>query len=362
MKTFLILTLLLNLKVFASNNIAFILNTNDEYNQFIRKMYESAKVFINYYSTQSELRKHLLCSHDGTVKSIQKAVKVCARDSKILIGGITSDHARLLSKITKDSDKIIISPTASSHKVRDFNKNVFRFTLNDEYMSQVFSYIHSKEANPSTFLYWNLSKLNTNFIAKEIYNTLNKAGINFFTSKLLSDDIFKKSDISTIKKNKIELISLFSFESDLRKVTMGLKDIQHKVTFVGADGWGSNEHVANKYSKNKNFRFLRALAWNSMRNDVFYNKIKEKIEHITKNKLTFFTALSFDIMSVLNESLIRSKEKGISVLEILKTHSFKNLLTTGNLKFDHNLSAMKDIYIYEIVNNKIKLYGRTNVW
>lgn len=351
---------------FGSNdkvNIGIILRLSDKYNTFVKSIKEG----IEYSYNRSQFKNKVKLSfydHDGSFESISLALREMKRNKvDIILGAETSSDALLISRLTSRSKIPFITPTASSHKMFNFNKNTFRVSHDDKNVFKVVKFVLQKIKTSSVNVFHNVSKPNTDYIAKTIKDYLNQSKVPYIASEFLSDSDIKEKDLKGFLRNNSSIICLFAFENDLRKVFKIFRNKNKPMIYIGADGWGSNKSVYEKYvlgMKNKDlFTGIRLMYWNKTREDDFFLGEIKKMRKKIKREINEFHAIGFDSMNIILQALEKVKGR-YSIEEFSKKMGemrFHKLLTTSSLTFDNKNAPNKDMYVYKIDKHGVKFWG-----
>lgn len=350
---FLLVAIIFASKVLAAETkIGIILRLEDKYNEYIKHIKDGA-VFL--HNTRKHSSKLLFYSHEGTYESIQIAIDKATKDGvQVILGAETSSDGMLMSRLTALSKIPIITPTASSHKIQQFNPNVYRISHDDKNIHKMVEEIIKKLKISEIDVFHNLSKPNTDFIAKSIINMLSKNKIKFDVFENLSDADISEKATQRLVSSTSKYLCLFAFESDLRKIYSIFSKYNKKMIYLGADGWGSNESVFKKYiteSENKDlFTGIRLMYWNNTSLNERLFKIKDRFKKKLKIEMNEFHAIGYDSMKIILDSLDQNKGKfdRDHFIASLKTSVFNNLLTTNKLSFDSEKAAIKDMHVFKI--------------
>lgn len=349
----LLVLFLLSMCSFASEvKVGVLLRLGDKYNTFPLDMLEA----MQFYLAENKLEEKIQLvteSHNGTPDSLKRAVdKFISKDIRILIGGETSSDAILISKFTAGKGIVFVTPTASSQKVHLYNKSSFRMMVDESKMALFTKEVVSEVGCRKVGIYHNVTKPNTDSIAKKVTNVLSD---NAIVVKALADHIDMKKLLKPFVSNKVDCLILFGFESDLRRVYSSLSSYEIHPIYIGGDGWGTNKNVYTNYvikAKNKKFRAYRAFYWNSTRNDRFFLDKVKNYKKNTKKDMNAFSAIAYDTIHVLSETLKKVNTsrttilKSAVIVDAMKNSKYTGLLTTRELRFNKDHSPNKDINGY----------------
>lgn len=332
--------------------IAAILKLQDAYVTYPKDMLSSMKFALSDAKEKPEIIFESF-SHDGTPSSIEKSINEAKNfRPDIVVAGETSLYAMTIAKSFQDT--IFITPTASTEKMNLVHPNPIRMIHTDNQYVKIVEYILKNRNFKKIGIIHNLSYPNTERIGEHVKSFLTQQNIPFEVATTQSGEDITQKDLQRFITQKVDLVILFSFETDLRKTYLTLHRHNINPLYIGSDGWGRDSGIVENILKKNgnNFYGVRSLYWRNNRSDNFFKNTIRALESFTQGKVDAFHAIGFDTMKLIIDNL--NKDKNLkNFIKNIKEQTFIDFLTTEKLRFSNDLSPIKDLYLYEIKNNQI---------
>jgi ABC-type branched-subunit amino acid transport system substrate-binding protein len=353
-KFLILITLSLFVEHAIAVRIAVLMNLNDSYAKYPQDMLIAMKFALK----QSKLNKDIILnefSHSGDPESIQKAVLAAKKfDPDIVIAGETSQYAMTISRAFKE--KIFITPTASSQLLNETHPHPVRMIHSDDQHLAIIEELDSKKMLGRVGILHNKSFPNTNRISTTIRKFFDANKRTYSVIEVLNGEEITEKKLHSFIHQKIESLIIFSYDTDLRKVFTILKEKNIYPIYVGSDGWGRDSFLKENLLKpGSKFKGVRSLYWDTKRKDKNFRNIVRAMESSLAMPIDAFHAIGYDTMSVILDIL----QKDIKIENFYKNltkMTFKNVITSREIRFNSELFTLKDMYIYKLDEKGISPY------
>ncbi len=356
-----IFILFISFNIFAGSelSIGVILKYEDNYNKTTSHLTDGITLAIKEYEKKTGLKiKINKYSYNQEMASVVKATqKAIINGEKFLIGGENSNESIIIGDLIKDKKIIFLTPTSTNPKVTKRKLNTFRTCFSDDQVvTALHNFVKSEFKNKKIGVFHNTSYPYTDFLSKKMAELLGDKTI--VKEKVTRNQKDLRKIVKKFKEQNIEVVSMLTFQSDFLRFVTQASEINYHPTYIGSDGWGSNESVYKKFIKERNldskFKSYRNNYWNTFDQRSIVKKFKSKFKKNYSRDANAWSAIGYDTANILLAS-IDFKSKFKSNLNSLKKYKSESLITSKSFKFESNNSPLKELYIYKIDNNGAKL-------
>lgn len=344
---FCLINIFYQISAFSKPKIAFLMRLSEESYSFTR---EIKKGFLHHpKASQYEIK---FISHEGDSKSIAEATKNLKESTyDLIIGGETSKTAIILTSILNDVP--IISPTATSPRITENSKNIFPIlALDDEVVDKLSEFIESEFLEGKKIgLIHNISYPNTDFIGNRFIQQMNKRKVPLKIVELQQGTTITSQTLAPLIKSEVDVVITFTFRKDFREIHHTLLKNSIFPTYIGGDGWGSNQSIHDTIQKNDtNFKAIKYSYWDQKNcNSPKFASICESFKLKYNTQFNEFSAIGYDLHKYLDDIWsfeTNSPRKNAKSFDWLTSKSF-------SIKSDG--TPEKEFFFYKFENGERKI-------
>ncbi len=335
--------------------IAFRLEQN--YDRSVKALLDGVQAAANLYQKdRGRSVEFVYQSHTSSLASvIEAAKKLKEQNVSAVIGGEMSEEALALGEILNPAGIVLMTPTASNPNVTKNRPFVFRACFSDTQVADKLAHYTAKVLHPTSLgVLHNLSSPYSDYLSQRFLETFEK-----LTAKKVPVSVYqvlrRTSDMSEpvtqFQKAGVTHVAIFTHDSDLFSFVAEATPRHFLPTYIGSDGWGSNDFVFERMVRDfplgKGFNALRNSYWLESRKSPLKNRVTKTLKAKPLNE---WTAIGFDAGWMLFHAMgaAENAKSGESVRKALADLRDLPLLTTDTVAFGSDNALDKNLYLYKI--------------
>ncbi len=304
-----------------------------------------------------EIKKYNSSSDaEGTRLAILQVIKDAP---DIVIAEIDSSKAVIAAELLEREGRVMITPYATSPKVTEGRKYIFRTCFDDRFQGQrLATFAKDKLKATSAVIFYDGGELYSQTLAHAFRAAFEQSGGRVVQEKkILTSAVSFKDELDLATTAKADVIFLPVYEQTAaRFINESVLRSGGTFTFLGGDGWG-----ATKAFKDIVFRPDTSITgyWVSHYSGDFAKKSLKQVDDSFKRTvgvgLNASSAIGYDSMMIAAKALRRSGQTNPTqkqIAENLRTMSAYSGLT-GSIHFGGKQDPEKSLHIRKIDRDKM---------
>ena len=313
----------------------------------------------DFPDTKIELKKF---SHEDGLKTlvpIAKEIEVAGISA--VIGPENSTEADFLSQELGEKGTIVMSPTATNPDLSK-HANFFRVCFSDDQVADGLARYVVEHLKPNVIgVLKNISMpysqyLSDRFAEKVVAysEAIGKKPPTLVVQETITGSRNFSTQIARFKESKADLVAGLLLDRDFAALVRQARGVNYFPTYLGSDGWGSNEYVYQRYVKDSSlgnyFKAYRNNYWKEEQGSGLAGRFRSAFRKEFAVEPNAYNAIAFDAAWVLFTAMRRTTDPNDPALvkkELLKLNDLE-LVTTDKFSFGPKMAPKKALYIYKI--------------
>lgn len=346
--------------------VGLVFRLNDKYNTSVKNIVKGVTSAKKVFESENPdvLIKFYYFSHEESLSTVLTAAqKVIGESLPAVIGGEMSEESIVLKDVLNPKKIVFITPTSSNPRVTENAPFVFRACFNDrDVAGKLANYSIDNLHAKSIGIIRNYSSPYTDYLAKSMLSALTArsdlAKLKIIEKAVERDQANYKNEITSFIQEKVTHVLMPTHQSDLLRFMNQASQLNFFPTYIGSDGWGTNEDLLKRVieeGKNERFIAYRNYYVNEKAKGRKYKSFMNAFKSLYSEEPTAWSMIGFDTAYVLFRAMrISPVGDSEAIRKNLSKSSFRDLLTTSSFSFESDNSPKKDLFIYKLDKSGIQ--------
>ncbi|MBI4402865.1 MAG: ABC transporter substrate-binding protein [Deltaproteobacteria bacterium] len=348
------------------------MRSDDKFNLTVTRLVEGIETAKEVFERRHPETKIILhkFGHGSDIESVLLvADKMIAAKIPAVIGGEFSDEALAFGDRLSQKKIVLVSHTATNPRVTE-NPYVFRVCFEDTLVGdQLASFVIDKLKPQAIGILRNISSPYSSYLSKHfseavvsIAKQTHRTAPTILTEDVLKNTTDFSEQIELFKKANVTHVALFTLDTDLIRFLVQAEKKKFFPTYIGSDGWGSNQYALDKLVKESpvgpRFSGYRAYFWNEQSQNSMSKLFRQAYHEKYGVAPNAWNAVGFDAAWVLFSAMKKAKNPSDGELIQKELKALKNipLVTSDSFTFNGNHSPTHSkVFIYRIDKQGISL-------
>jgi branched-chain amino acid transport system substrate-binding protein len=330
---------------------------DEKYDRSVTALIDGIKAAASLYEADNGRRvRFVYQSYTASLSSVITAAReLAARKVAAVIGGEMSEEALALGEILNGAGIVLMTPTASNPGVTQDRPFVFRACFSDTQVADRLAEYTARRLKPKSIgVLHNISSPYSDFLSRRFMETFAKLTENrtpMSVYRVLRRTSNMAEPVTQFKKAGVSHVAMFTHDTDLFSFVAEATPRGFLPTYIGSDGWGSNDFVFGRMVRDfplgKGFNAIRNSYWLESRKSPLKNRV---LKAVGKKGLNEWTAIGFDSAWLLFHAMgaAGNPKSGESIRHSLLELNGLPLLTSQTVSFGPQNALNKNLYLYRI--------------
>lgn len=336
---------------------------DEKYDRSVTALLDGVKAAAALYEKdKGQKLEFIYQSYTASLTSVIAAAReLVGRKVSAVIGGEMSEEALALGEILNGAGIVLMTPTASNPDVTKDRPFVFRACFSDRQVADKLAEYTALQLKPkSVGVLHNVSSPYSDFLSRRFMETFGKLTQNrtpVSVYQVLRRTSNMAEPVTQFQKAGVTHVAMFTHDTDLFSFVAEATPRGFMPTYLGSDGWGSNDFVFGRMVRDfplgKGFNALRNSYWLESRKSPLKNRV---LRAVGEKGLNEWTAIGFDSGWMLFHAMgsATNSKSGESIRRSLLALRGLPLLTSETLSFGPHNALDKNLYLYRISRSGVE--------
>ncbi len=329
----------------------------ERYDRSVTALLDGAKTAATLYEKDTGRKVEFIYQAytESLTSVIAAARQLVTHKVAAVIGGEMSEEALALGEILNGAGIVLMTPTATNPDVTKGRPFVFRACFSDTQVADKMAEYTAKHLKPkSVGVLHNVSSPYSDFLSRrfmETFGRLTQNKIPVSVHRVLRRTSNLTEPVLQFQKAGVTHVAMFTHDTDLFSFVAEATPRGFLPTYLGSDGWGSNEFVYGRMVRDfplgKGFHAIRNSYWLATRQSPLKARVADKLRGDAMNE---WAAIGFDAGWILFHAMgtAENPRSGESVRKSLLRLRDLPLLTSQTMAFGPGNALDKSLYLYQI--------------